>query len=569
MLLASDPDLSDNFNSEDEEDVEEDDSDDAKTEEEDEKSWYWSEGEGPVPIFDTSIPVEGKPISLPDIAADMAPVHFFFQMLPKKMIEKIVEETNQYASQKLHAVSPESKARWRPVDESDIYRFLAIIISMGIVRVRRKKDLWCDSNPEVLRLPSVQHVMPMRRFMEIKRFLHLENNAIAAPPGSDSYDPLHKIRKLYECLQSRFRNGWKMGTFASVDESMTTWKGKSRFKQYMRSKPIRWGYKFFCICDSKTGYIKDFELYLGKRTVGEQFGLCTDIVLKLAERSRLSSTKSIVVADNYYSSPTLVALLAQKGVGYIGTCQLSRKNVPRTITQQNQRAGATERGTTKTAFIEMKTIHQLASDATIYMCSWRDTKIANFIGSAEGLSMTTLTRRNRDGVVVNVPAPKIVKTYTERMGGVDLADQNKARYSISATVITRKWWVRLFSGLLDMALTNSWQLYKYTVEEQKRLSHQDFLFAVADGFLAEARASLERRPAIRGLVPVRHELVHQQKRSRCVVCSTPRRLKRTIWMCSLCMFAMHAEKCFQEYHTQDKKISSRFHTREVRLTETY
>ena len=246
-----------------------------------------------------------------------------------------------------------------------------------------------------------------------------------------------------------------MGTFASLDESMTNWKGRSHFKQYMRSKPIRWGYKFFCICDSTTGYIKDFEIFLGKSTVGEQFGLCTDIVLRLAETSRLALTKSVVVADNYYSSPTLVGLLAQKGIGYIGTCQLTRKNVPRSLLQQSTRAGDTERGTSKTA---LKSSSQNASDATIYMCSWRDKKVANLIGSAEGLSMTIVNRRKRDGAIVTVPAPKIVKTYTERMGGVDRADQNKARYAISASVITRKWWFRLFTGLLDMALTNSWQL---------------------------------------------------------------------------------------------------------------
>ena len=78
-------------------------------------------------------------------------------------------------------------------------------------------------------------------------------------------------------------------------------------------------------------------------------------------------TRSIVVADNYYSSPTLFALIQQKGIGYVGTCQLSRKNVPRSIIQQNPRAGATERGTSKTAFINVKDIPGLGSNATIYV----------------------------------------------------------------------------------------------------------------------------------------------------------------------------------------------------------
>ena len=442
VFSAPDPDLSDDLISEDDEDGEDSGKEDEKEEEEVKSDWNWTIGEGPAPFFESNNPVEGQPISLPLFSKELTPLQFFYQMLPKSFCERAVVETNKYASEKLQTGSPAMKAAWKPVDAADVFRFLAIIISMGIVRVRRKKDLWEKKSPEVIRYPTVAHVLSRKRFCEIKRFFHLEDNKLAAPYGTEEYDPLHKIRKLYDCLQLRFKNTWRMGTYASIDESMTNWKGRSRFKQYVRSKPIRWGYKFFCMCDPKTGYIKDFELYLGKRTVGEQVGLCSDIVLKLAERCSLSLTKSIVVADNYYSSPTLVALLAQKGIGYVGTCQLGRKHVPRSLLQQSTRGATPERGTTKKVFIEMKSAPELSSEATIYLCSWRDTKIVNFIGSAEGLAMTTVTRRTRSGSEVTVPAPMLVKTYVQRMGGVDLADMNKSRYSIAGTLITRKWWFR-------------------------------------------------------------------------------------------------------------------------------
>ena len=186
----------------------------------------------------------------------MSPVHFCFQMLPKSLIPKIVEETNRYASQKLYAGFPGPKARWKSVDLADIFRFLSILIALEIIRLRCKNDLWTEPSPEVIKLPSVAHVMPMRRFMDIKHFFHLENNDLAVPRGSEEYDPLHKVRQVYGCLQLRCRNGWRMGTYASLDESMTNWEGRSHFKQYKLSKPIRWGYKFLCICDSTTGYIK-------------------------------------------------------------------------------------------------------------------------------------------------------------------------------------------------------------------------------------------------------------------------------------------------------------------------
>ena len=41
-------------------------------------------------------------------------------------------------------------------------------------------------------------------------------------------------------------------------------------KQYMKNKPIKWGFKWWC---SKTGYLYEFDLYLvkkGKQSLGKQ-----------------------------------------------------------------------------------------------------------------------------------------------------------------------------------------------------------------------------------------------------------------------------------------------------------
>ena len=237
----ADPDLSDDLFSDDEEDDETNEENDTEHKEADDGNWTWSSGRGPDPHFDVNNVIEGKPSALPLNCSTMSPLNFFYQVVPMALIRKAVDETNKYAAQKLENASPEAKANWKPVVEGDIFRFLAVLYAMGIVRVHRKKQLWPTSNPEVIKYPSVTHVMSYRRFRQIKRFFHLEDNTLAAPAGTQEYDPLYKIRKLYDTLQARFRACWKLGTFASLDESMTNWRGRSRFKQYMRSKPIRWG----------------------------------------------------------------------------------------------------------------------------------------------------------------------------------------------------------------------------------------------------------------------------------------------------------------------------------------
>ena len=97
MFLAPDPDLSEDLCSDEDEDEEDEEKKEEEKEEEDEEKWSWSIGEGPASFFDCSSPVEGKPISLPHAAADMTPLQFFYQMVPKSIISRMVVETNRYA----------------------------------------------------------------------------------------------------------------------------------------------------------------------------------------------------------------------------------------------------------------------------------------------------------------------------------------------------------------------------------------------------------------------------------------------------------------------------------------
>ena len=159
MFLAPDPDLSGDFYSDDDEDDEDKEEEEEQKEEEDDGKWFWCVGDGPAPFFDSSTPEDGKPISRPLRAADMTPLKFFYQMLPKPFISKVVVQPNKYAAQKLEAATPERKGKWREVDEADIFRFSAITICMGIVRARRKRDFWFGTSAEVIKFPSVAHVL--------------------------------------------------------------------------------------------------------------------------------------------------------------------------------------------------------------------------------------------------------------------------------------------------------------------------------------------------------------------------------------------------------------------------
>ena len=53
-------------------------------------------------------------------------------------------------------------------------------------------------------------------------------------------------------------------------------------RQSIKSKPIKWGFKFWFRCGSKSGYLYEFDMYTGKKQEAEK-GMGEQVVLKLME----------------------------------------------------------------------------------------------------------------------------------------------------------------------------------------------------------------------------------------------------------------------------------------------
>ena len=45
----------------------------------------------------------------------------------------------------------------------------------------------------------------------------------------------------------------------STTEHMCKFKGRSSMKQHIKNRPIKWGFRYWCRCDSETGYVYQLE----------------------------------------------------------------------------------------------------------------------------------------------------------------------------------------------------------------------------------------------------------------------------------------------------------------------
>ena len=116
----------------------------------------------------------------------------------------------------------------------------------------------------------------------------------------------------------------------SIPEHMVEFKGRSGMKQYIKSKPIKWGFKFWFRCSSKSGYLYQMDIYLGRKQTPEfNLGLGEEVVLQLTkDLERLFCTAYF---DNFFNSPKLIEKLFQKGIYGIGTVRANRKQMPKMI----------------------------------------------------------------------------------------------------------------------------------------------------------------------------------------------------------------------------------------------
>lgn len=88
----------------------------------------------------------------------------------------IVEETNIYSVEKL--------GRSINVTEKDIEEFIAIHIIIGVVKMPSYLDYWSSQ----LRYLRVAEIMPLKKYQQIRRFMHFTKNS------EESTDRFHKIR---------------------------------------------------------------------------------------------------------------------------------------------------------------------------------------------------------------------------------------------------------------------------------------------------------------------------------------------------------------------------------------
>ena len=88
---------------------------------------------------------------------------------------------------------------------------------------------------------------------------------------------------------------------------------------------------------------------------------------------------------------------------------------------------------------------------------------------------------------MSIQCPQLILRYNKGMGGVDKADMLIALYRINFK--TRRWYIKIFWHLVDIATVNAWLLYRrhcdhLRIGKKQRLSLLDFVLEISESLIS-------------------------------------------------------------------------------------
>jgi hypothetical protein len=379
-----------------------------------------------------------------------------------------------------------------------------------------------------------------KRFQHLLRLIHVMNkDTFVTDKSNPDYDPIGKIRWLLENLVKNFRVHFNPSEFICVDESMIQYNGRyCGFIQFMPLKPITHGLKVLALACSQSKFVFELDVYLWPalepkthpKYRGFKYSSGVGIVTRLTHG--LDGHYYTVACDNAFTSPELFDDLLKRGIYGIGTVNLKRVGIPKSLDiPEDERRG--------TLYIRM---HR---DRRMSCVHWSDYKGVMFLSTkVDPVAPNTAVRHHSGQKKLEVPTSPMQILYSRNMHGVDVQDQLRGSYP--AAIPTKKWWHQVYWFGVDTTLTNSFITYRTccTATGIRPMSHADFQLSMAYSLM-----EWEAQPRV-AACPIQSRPIHHSAHMRARrVCVARHNSNRTHYVCPACGdLPLCLEDCFVSYH---------------------
>ncbi len=489
------------------------------------------------------------------------PVEYFRQFWTDDIIDLVVQQTNLYSTQKTGSSINTTK--------KETEQLIGMHLRMDIVQLPSYKMYWSQK----MRIPAIADRMPLKRYEKLRANLHFVDNSIMEENASK----LAKIQPVIDIFREQCVKV-NPEECHSVDEQIIPAKTKfSGIRQYNPKKPVKWGFKNL-VRAGASGIMYDFYVYAGKNVTVEEDVDFTDlqksaqVVARLCQHLPHHSGHKLFF-DNWFTTLDLLIYLKNKGILACGTVRNNR--LQGCLLQSTKAMKKAGRGATD---------YKSDVNSGVIVVKWMDNNAvhvaSNYVGVEPFGSVERWSKNKKERA--KVPCPQLIAQYNKGMGGVDLADMLIAAYRIPMK--TRRWYIKIFWHLIDMAKVNAWLLYRRHCDQLKipkkpRLHLLDFILEISEALICANKAvsaetsakpgrplkrksnEVQERVSKVGRKPTTplpcndsryDQFGHWPKpskdsRSRCRYCEDGYS-KIYCSKCNICLCLREGKNCFAEYH---------------------
>jgi len=456
----------------------------------------------------------------------------FNLFVTEEMLLVVVRKTNRHgrnAAQVWNAAHVGSEERvWIETDVIELRAFIGLLLYAGAHKSGGENvtELWSAKEGR----PLFRATMSLNRFRELLQHLRFDNLNTRA--DRLQVDKLAPIRDLWEMHLAALQSYYKPDSCITVDEQLVATRGRCSFRQYIPTKPGKYGIKIFWACDSKTSYPLKGEVYVGRQPgAPANSNNVQDLVKRLVHPWNNSGRN--ITMDNYFTSVELAVDMLAVRTTIVGTVRKNRRDVPKEL-------------------LPSRTKEQYSS----IFCFDNQLTLTSYVPQ-KGKAVILLSSMHHDATVVadKDNKPEIITYYNETKSGVDNLDHLIGLYKCKRK--TRRWPMTLFYNMIDTAAVAAYVIWCYkhpAYHQSKTHKRRLFLVDVAESLVREHLTRRMGNPqAMQGgvklafkaigfdLGPNAAQAALPAGKKRCVIC--PRTVDRkTNARCSEC-----GNPCCQEH----------------------
>jgi hypothetical protein len=446
--------------------------------------------------------------------ADTTPLQLLRYFLPYQLMEEFAEHTNNAAPHD-----------WRHTTAAELYAFLGVHIYMGIDRLPSTGMYWSETFGHSF----ITTVFSRDRFKQILRYFRV----VSAPVDAAPRNPIPHVRALAEKLNRSFAAHFTPTEHLTIDEAMCAWKGRAINKQYIPTKPHKYGYKIYCLASES--YLLHFEIYEGKEDDPTECGATYDTVMRMIQQYQ--GQQLILFTDNWFTSPVLMSALQEKGIRMCGSVRSNRKGLPKVDINSVK---SLKRG---------EWMQRQKDDITFAV--WKDQRTMKLLyNHVSPNSTSSLKRWNADGEQISVGCPQAIRDYFYHSRSVDIINQLHYNYLIGRKA--RRCWPRLAWWLIDMCIINAFKLWSIGQQHPSQLNFREqLMFELVKQLPMDQKPDREGpRPRAADALAKDHYPIISQSDRDCKWCSQQSTIrKRSRFVCAECGVHLCIGDCFSCYHS--------------------